>query len=317
MPAVTLSEWAKRVDPDGKIDKVAELLAQKNEILEDAVWIEGNLPTGHRTTVRTDLPTVSWRKLNYGVKPSKSKTKQVDDTCGILESYAEVDKDLAVLNGLKESFLLSENKPFIEAMNQEFSRTFVYGDTALHPERFLGLTGRFNSLEHENIIDCGGVGNKCTSMWLVCWSDETVHMTFPKGSTAGLTSNFLGEVTLEDDSGGKYQGFRSHYQWKPGLVVRDWRYIVRLANIDVSDLENVTMVNNLIRAINRLPATNAGKNVLYCNRDIHTALSIEATNKKNVMLSIDNWDGKQVTSFQGIPLRKVDQILSTEAALTV
>ena len=33
--ALTLAEWAKRIDPKGKVDKTVELLSQTNEILTD------------------------------------------------------------------------------------------------------------------------------------------------------------------------------------------------------------------------------------------------------------------------------------------
>jgi len=53
--ALTLIDFAKRIDPDGKTPKIVELLAQTNEILDDMKFMEGNLPTGHRITVRTGL----------------------------------------------------------------------------------------------------------------------------------------------------------------------------------------------------------------------------------------------------------------------
>src|SRR6056297_1920534 len=179
----TLADWAKRTDPSGRIDMIVELLTQTNEVLDDMVWVEGNLPTGHRTTVRTGLPTPAWRKLNYGVQPSKSTTVQVTDGCGMLESYAEVDKALADLNGSSGDFRVSEDRAFIEAMNQSMAQTVFYGDTALTPERFLGLSPRFNDLSAEsggNILDAGGAGADNTSVWLVAWSPSTVHGIFPK-----------------------------------------------------------------------------------------------------------------------------------------
>lgn len=50
--SLTLADWAKRLEPDGKVADVIELLGQTNEVLTDMLWMEGNLPTGHRTTVR-------------------------------------------------------------------------------------------------------------------------------------------------------------------------------------------------------------------------------------------------------------------------
>ena len=95
---LTLADWAKRIDPDGKTPKIVELLAQTNEILTDMLWKEGNLPTGERTTIRTGLPTVYWRSINQGTQPSKSTTAQIDESCGMLDAWSEVDKDLALLS---------------------------------------------------------------------------------------------------------------------------------------------------------------------------------------------------------------------------
>ena len=64
---LTLADWAKRTDPEGRVPVIAELLSQSNEILEDCVFKEGNLPTGERVVIRTGLPAVYWRALNQGI----------------------------------------------------------------------------------------------------------------------------------------------------------------------------------------------------------------------------------------------------------
>lgn len=46
LTALTLADWGKRVDPNGKVDKIIELLGQTNPILQDMPFVEGNLPTG-------------------------------------------------------------------------------------------------------------------------------------------------------------------------------------------------------------------------------------------------------------------------------
>jgi len=326
--ALTLADWAKRLDANGKIDKIVELLSQTNEVLEDMLWVEGNLPTGHKTTVRTGLPSATWRMLNYGVQPSKSTTKQITDTCGMLEAYAEVDKALADLNGNTAEFRLSEDRAFIEAMNQEMAKTVFYGDTKVYPERFVGLAPRYNSLSgaetSANVISAGGSGSDNTSLWLVVWGENTVHGIFPKGSKAGLQHNDLGEVTLIDANGGKYQGYRTHYKWDCGLTVRDWRYVVRICNIDVSNLltagetsdSSANLINLMIKAVNKVPNVRMGRAAWYCNKEVKTALEIKAMNKTNAQLTIqDLQNGLTVTRFLGIPVRRCDAILNTEAAI--
>lgn len=325
--ALTLSEWAKRVDPDGKHAKIVEILNQTNEIIDDAMWVEGNLPTGHRTTVRGGLPTPTWRLLNYGVPVSKSVTTQVTDTCGMLEGYSEVDKALADLNGNTAEFRMSEDKPFLEAMNQTVASAVFYGNSDTDPEKIMGLGPRYNSLSAgngENILDGGGTGSDNTSIWLVTWGDNTCHMIFPKGSKMGLQHNDKGQVTLQDANNNNYEGYRTHYKWDLGLTVRDWRYVVRIANIDVSDLttfgagtdNSAPLIRLMVQAYNQIPSTGMGNMALYCNKTVKTWLDIMALEKTNVQLSIDEYDGKPITRFHGIPIRKCDVILNTEAQVS-
>ena len=165
---LTLADWAKRTDPNGSVPVVAELLSQTNEILQDAVFKEGNLPTGERVVIRTGLPTVYWRALNQGIPSSKSTTAQVDEACGMLEARSEVDKDLAMLNGNTAQFRLSEDTAFLEAMNQTQATTMFYGNPATEPKSFLGLAGRYSSLSGgnaTNVITAGGSGSDNTSVF--------------------------------------------------------------------------------------------------------------------------------------------------------
>ncbi len=179
---VTLLDVAKTMDPNGSTAAIAEMLSQDNEMLLDMPWYEGNLPTGHRTTVRTGLPEVIFRKLNGGVPPSKATTAQLDEACGILEGRSEIDVALAELNGNTSSYRLSQSKAFIESMNQRMQNQVIYGDR-LTPEAFVGLAPRFDDVpttaggaeNRVNVLDAGGTGTDNTSIWLVGWGPNSVH----------------------------------------------------------------------------------------------------------------------------------------------
>lgn len=317
----------KRLDPDNKIAMIVEMLAEQNEILQDMTAVEGNLPTGHRTTVRSGYPSSTWRKLNYGVQPSKSRTVQITDSCGMLENYAEVDKALADLNGNTAAFRLSEDRAFLESMNQTMADALFYGDSSVDPEKFMGLAPRFSSTSAENgqniiLADGSASGSDQTSIWLVCWGENTVHGIYPKGSMAGFKHQDLGEVTLEDADGGKYQGYRTHYKWDIGLTVRDWRYVVRIANIDTSRLTSdpatsgTNLIDAMTRAIELLPSQMMGRPVFYCNRTVRSFLRRQITNKSNVNLTLDEVAGRRVLAFDDIPVRRCDAILNTEAVVS-
>jgi hypothetical protein len=141
----TLLDLAKMLDPDGKVATIVELLNETNEILDDMTWMEGNLPTGHRTTIRTGIPEPTWRKLYGGVQPNKGTTVQVTDSCGMMEAYAEVDKALADLNDATAAFRLSEDRVHLEGMNQSLADALFYASEATTPEKFTGLAPRYNS----------------------------------------------------------------------------------------------------------------------------------------------------------------------------
>lgn len=338
---LTLADWAKRVDPDGRVPVVAELLSQSNEILEDCVFKEGNLPTGERVVVRTGLPAVYWRALNQGIPSSKSTTAQVDEACGILEARSEVDKDLAMLNGNTAQFRLSEDTAFLEAMNQTQAETLFYGNPATDPKQYLGLAPRYSSLSaanSQNILDAGGDNATTnTSVWLVVWGDQTVYCPFPKGSKAGLIHEDLGEQTVYTESTStagaassstRMQAMVTRYQWKSGLVVKDWRYVVRIANIKAADVatgsgtqaynQNTALIKLMARALYRIPNMAMGRAAFYMNRTVHGGLSIQAMDRSQYVLKVEDavsqfGTASRFLSFLGVPLRRVDKILNTEA----
>lgn len=337
--AVTLTDFAKSIDPNGSTATVIELLNQSNEVLQDMTFMEGNLPTGHQTTIRVGLPTPTWRKLYTGVQPTKSNRAQVTDSCGFLEARNEVDVKVANLNGNASSFRMSEAMAEIEGMNQALGETLIYGDTSVNPERFTGLTPRYNTVSasvptSQNVIDAGGTSTDNTSIWLVCWGEQTITGIYPKGSPAGLQHKDLGEIDAFDANQARYRALADQWTWDVGLTVKDWRYAVRIANIDVSDLVGQTgtqastaataIIKLMIRAMSRIPMMGMGKPVFYANRTVKEFLSIAALDKSNAALAIQpaiNQFGtvspgsvnNGTTTFLGVPVRTVDRILSTEA----
>lgn len=330
----TLLDVAKSLDPSGATADVIELLNQTNEILLDATWAEGNLPTGHRTTVRTGLPSVVWRRMYGGVPPSKSTRAQVDEACGMLEARNEIDVKAANLNGNSAAYRLSEANAFLEAMNETMAQTLFYGDTTVNPERFNGLAPRYSTISGaangNNIIDCGGTGSNNTSMWLVTWGDQTLTGIFPKGSKAGIIHQDLGEIDAFDASQNRFRALADRWEWDCGIALKDWRYTVRAANINVADLvtsvtptfpgvqgaSGVSLPDAMIEMTARLPRQGMGRPVFYVNRTIGKMLRRQAMNKSQNALSIEVAQGQIMTMFLGIPIRICDQLLSTEGRIT-
>ena len=325
---LTLADWAKRLDPDGKVPSIVELLSQTNEILTDMLWMQGNLETGHRCTVRTGLPTVYWRLLNQGTQPSKSTTAQIDESIGILDAWSEVDKDLAELGGNVNSFRLSEATAFLEAMNQEMASTLFYGNSSTDPEEFNGLSLRYNDLSAanaENIVVGGGSGSDNSSIWLVCWGEQGVFGIFPKGSKAGLEHENLGLVTVETTAGvagSRMRAYQDHWIWKSGIALKDWRQVVRIPNIDISNLvaesSAADLIKTMSKAMHRIHSVNMGKCVFYMNRTVFQQLDIQRQSAVSTGggITYQNVDGKIQPFFRQVPIRICDALTETEATVS-
>tara|TARA_S200002703_G_scaffold160089_2_gene176892 strand:+ start:1510 stop:2559 length:1050 start_codon:yes stop_codon:yes gene_type:complete len=341
---LTLADWAKRRDPDGSMASVANILSQSNEILDDGVFKQANGATSHRVTVATGLPDVYWRQVNQGIYPSHGTTAQIDEGIGMLESRSEVDIALAELEDDERALRLSEARLRLESMNQEMATTMFYGNTAANPEKFMGLAPRFSSLSagnSQNILSAGGsTANTQTSIYLMGWSDETCHFVFPKGSSAGLEQRDLGEQSVDvfNAAGaytGKMQALVDWFCWKMGLVVKDWRYAGRIPNIEVDDITGAgaftgtqtltsygtSILHRMAELIYRIPNLGMVKPCFYMNRTVHSFLSRLAMEKQSGVLTIESGlssfgTARRYLSFMGIPIRRCDAILNTEAVVS-
>lgn len=324
----TLLDWKQSLDPNGQVATVIEMLHETNEILADITFTEGNLPTGHRTVIRTGIPTPTWRKLYGGVQPNKSQRAQITDSCGMMEAYNEIDKALVDLASDGNAFRLSEAAAEIEGMSQELADTLFLGDQSINPERFTGLAPRFNdstAANGANIIKAGGAGNDNASIWLVAWGPNTVHGIIPKGSTAGIQVNDKGQVTIEnaDGAGGRMEGYRMHFRLDCGLCVRDWRYVVRICNIDRSLLladasSGANLPDLMFQALERLPSTAGNvRPVFYMDRDVRTKFRQQlAALTKNSTLSYENVGGHKTAMWNEVPLRRCDALAPDEATVS-
>lgn len=331
----TLIDVVTRQDPTGRLAAVAELLTASNPILQDMGWKEGNLTTGERTSIRTSLPSVAFRQINAGVPKSKSTVAAVDEGAAELVGQSQVDRGLAVLSGDPAAYRLSEAAPFFEAMNQAMATTLFYGNARVSPKEFTGLAPRFSSLSGFNkdqIIDAGGTGIDNRSIWLIAWGPNTVTGIYPKGTTGGVghmdtTANkqvaFDGYPVgdyAKDADGNDYLVYRDHFQWHCGLSVKDYRYIVRIANIDRSELTKTgatgaDLQDLLIQAVERIQSTEmpGTKLVFYAPRVITTFLRRQMVSQKNAFLSWEEVGGRRITSFDGIPIRRSDALNVDEA----
>lgn len=323
----TIVDIAKLTAPDGSIvSDVAELLMQDNEILADATFIEANDGTAHRHSIRTGIPEPTWRRYYEGVQPTKSTYATVDEPIGMMENRSVVDQDLVDHSGNPEQVRLIEATGILEGFNQSFARTLLYGDVSTSPAKFNGVLPRYASLSAasgENIVDAGGTGTDNASILLVTWSPLHTFCIFPKGSAAGLSRQDLGvqQITTSDSPPRRYSAYEEIFKQQVGCAVRDWRGNVRIANIDKSALVAQSgapaLLELMAAAVDKLPSGGMGaRRAFYVPRTVKTMLRIQCMKQSNVYLTVGQEEGREKLMFDGIPIRKVDQMQADEARVT-
>ena len=340
--AYDIVSWAKLRGPDFKTQAhIAELLNQSNEMVQQLLWLEGNMPTGHMITQRTGLPVTYTRQLNSAVQTSRGQTAQVTEAMAIFEAWAEMDEKLLNLWADKGGFLYLQSLAFYESMTQKFATSFVYGDPSVDPTQFLGLAPRYSTVNTSNaanalnVIDGGGTGSVNTSIWLITVSPSALHGIFPKGSPAGISHFVKDDQVVQGNTsigGTRLRVHQEQWTWDAGIALWDWRWCARLANIDTTNLKNqagaTDLTEGMIDLMYRMPSISTpasgtgnptsslaipGRQFFLCNRTVRAALHKQMLNKTNNQLSMDDWFGRKVMSFAGIPIFNCDQILNSEA----
>jgi hypothetical protein len=317
--------------PESKsVKDVINLLAQFNPILSDAPSIEANDGSAHKTTVLTGLPSVIWGRLYQGVPATKGTRQTIKDTMGYMKTACEVDADLVdVFEKAEEKadMRLSEAEVHLEALAQEAATSIFYADIKTEPDKFMGFAPRFSDLSADNgkqIIDGGGAGSDNTSIWFITWDKSASHLLRPKGVSLGVDRKDAGsEYYAQDSSGNKYRAYREDFKWHIGLTVRNWQYVSRVANIDVSDLtvdasSGADVINLMTEAYyaHKGRRLMKGKTIIYANTTIVKYLDYQVRYKtgQNLFLTYGQQgpNAKEVLMFRGLPIHESDALLNSE-----
>ena len=342
MAFLTLADIGRRMDPAGKIADMAELMSQCNELGPNIPLVEGNLTTGHVVTMRTALPQGTFRRFNSGVGYTKSSSAQLTFGMAMLDAYSQIDKKLADLGGNTAANREKEDIAHMQGLGQQWIATWLYGNAWTSPEQFSGLATYYSSLTAQNgvnIINAGGTGSSNTSIWILGLGAQTIYEIYPKGTKAGLQFENKGDVVpAYDPSSRRYEAYTSYFSRNGGIAIEDWRYALRIANIDVTTagLAGPTPYDifaGISKALVRLPT--AGKMVsgitttdaparaapavrlgIYVDRTAREYMDLQAIRDRNVLLRPEDYAGKPIVNFRNAPIGVVDQILDTEAALT-
>ena len=319
---LTVYEQAKRLDPENGVATIAELLNEISEFMVDAVAVEANDINSNQSHVRTELPVVGIRRVNEGASSTHSVVVPQRDDIMLLEAIPKIDEKLIDSMPDPRKALNNEIMPFLEAEMQAFIDAVFYGSPANALGEITGLSNKFGALALSNVVGLGGTGSDLNSVWMMEWDPMLCRLIYPRDSkSVGVDFQDKGKQLVYDSSNNPYMAYVNQIKMQFGLAVTDPWSAQRICNIETDGILNniIDVANNkhheLVKARNRL--VHAGKNaVIYANRTIKSQFDIFALDKSNGFYMMEDITGGPVSSFQGIPIRLVEGLLSTESAVT-
>lgn len=329
---VTLADVAK--SKGKQIGKVAEVLVQKNAMLNDIPYMEMNEGTIHKEDIRSNLPEVYYRKANQPIPASKSTIEERTFTASHFESKSQMDEAVAKRGGADRVAYNRWNQAqgHLQAHSQELADLAIYGSPSTSNMKTAGFFDIYSTVAtseetSKQVIDAGGTGSDNCSILKVHFGERSVFGIYPKGTTAGLTridrskGGSLVKIEGLDENGnaGSFWGYEENFLTDHGLVVKDFRQCARICNIDVSNLVSgsgaADLIDLMISADYKIDSLENGQGVWYVNRTVHAALHKQSLTKvgAGAGLTYDNYQGKRVLMYLDSPVRTMDSLLNSEA----
>ena len=286
---LTLLDWAKRSEK-GKISrKIVERMATVDPFWETVPFTKANDGWDHLVTYRTDLPEPVFTAIYEGAPFTKSQTDQVKYSMGFADDWIVVPTRLADKGGDRVEFMKSEAEAHGQGFGKKIEQTILYGNRATNPREFTGLATMFNDAGLDNVLDCDGTGSSLTSLWLVVFGEKTCFGIFPEEGKPIIDIGKAKEDEVADDNGNEYQVLKQHLGWTGGIAVEDPRYVVRIANIDMTTAVGSSTLDDLIiDAYTMVPDFESGKAIWMGNRQLIAYLVKMAKAQANVQL---DWEG--------------------------
>ncbi len=332
---LTLADVAK--SKNKKIGMVAEVLVQENPMLNDIPYFPMNEGTIHKEEIRSGLPAVYYRKANQAIPASKSTTEERTYTSAHFESKSQIDKMVAARGGEDRVAYNRWNQAqgHIQAMAQEHAALTIYGSPEDNPLKGPGFFDVYSTLAtteptYNQIVEGGGTTSDNTSILMVNWGERSIFGVYPAGTMHGLQRNDMStggklvQIHGLDTAGnaGTFWGYEEDFSIDHGLVVKDYRQAVRIANIDpallLSGVGAADIFDLLISAVYKIHNPDNGQGVIYANRTILAHLDKQALTKvgAGAGLTYDNYQGQRILHFRKYPIRQSDALLNSEDRVT-
>lgn len=314
------------------------VLAKRLDILKVINWHECNDGSHHKGVRESTRPTGTWRSFGQGIDPESATGTPYSEPTGQLAGISKIDVSQLRQKrhgGAIRARLIGQ---YMAGMLSTFVSDIFYGDRSVDGIRPWGITNRsrFNTLSSDYVYDntdgkASATQNK-TSMYLMGFGDEKIsciyptkdapmqNTTIPDPDVSGLGVRYkdYGDIITQDADGKDFPAFVGWLEMHFGFDPADYRYLRRVANISMTNVDGVDDFsineNFLIRAMNDMPDMDNA--YWFANRQMRADLRIRVNEKGNLFHTMDAPFGKNVMAIDGIPILLVEDIISTEETVS-
>jgi len=319
-----LNELANRLDRSGGTAELAFNFMEKNQFIEVLPFRKSSHETHHEYVKTLNIPTGEWTQRNEGVGIEGSRTAPAKEYMGTLESYSQID--VRAFRGMKKSaaaaIRLQEDKAFTTGMSLTISEALFYMNRATKSKAIDGLFSResLSALSSDYVINSGGSGLDLTSILVAEVGSEAMYGIIPPGTKAGMETEDLGREPKYDVNNKRFDVFTTHFIWDLGLVLKDDRAAIRIANVEDGVTGNVTGgvdEENILDALALLPNMGQKNSYIFVNRRGLRNLQSVAKDRVNVTYTPnDPFGRKWITDYMGTGIKVDERLLHTESEVT-
>lgn len=269
----------------------------------------------NKTEVITEYPDLQARAFNEGVEAVKSQSKVVVDTTSMYGAYSQIDADMLARNGNSARWRAQKEKAFVKGFAQGMATRVFQSAQGADLKDFNGFGVRYQKACDQTIDASFGLkantGDVFTDIWLIDWSDTTVHLIYPEGGLAGLKTTDRGEQDVYDSKGNRFRAFVTDYKWDMGLAIEDPRRVIRIANVNVTALQKDPLNSGIdlqllmVRAQERIPGTLGAQAAWYLPSSVTEALRVQLLRVPQLTLKPDEVAGRRVETYAGVPVHRL------------
>lgn len=279
--------------------------ASKNLGLINRLPVEKIEGTTVKLTVRTGLPTVSFRGYNEGVVPSKTAHETRDFSTAYIDSKCVIDVALAEATKDKARLMDDESISRYEATLSHVEEQTFYGVTA-DAKGFPGLIAQMDNTTAK-VVDATGTANKTSVFFIKEDRRDGVSLILGKNSPLTMRDEWK-EEAVEDEDGNTYDAWTNKVSGFIGCRLANKKNCVRIKNIGTAAGKGLTD-DLLFKGLEKFTTSNKGRpTAIYM-----TSRSQEQLRAARQAAITTGAVAPLPTSWNNIPIVITDAISNAEA----